>query len=274
MSADDANAFGRTVCDPGTGRMNVNPVAAAGFGRAAHAYERSRPSYPAVAVALLAAELRIGPGATVLDLAAGTGKFTRLLAGLGAALVAVEPSAAMRTEFAAVLPSVPLHDGTAEAIPLGDATVDAVVVAQAFHWFDPSRALREIARVLRPGGGLGLIWNERDESVPWVAELSHVMQWDVRMPYVVGTDFRAVLDASGRFTTAQRAQFTFEQELDRDGLCERVSTTSFIAAMEPNDREAVLDAVRELVADFPERFALPYATEVFWCHRSDERKLG
>jgi ubiquinone/menaquinone biosynthesis C-methylase UbiE len=249
--------------------VDVNPVAAAGFGRAADAYERSRPSYPAAAVALLVAELGIEPGTTVVDLAAGTGKFTRLLAEFGADLVAVEPSDAMRTEFAAVLPTVPVYKGTAEAIPRADATIDAVVVAQAFQWFDAPRALGEIARVLRPDGGLGLIWNERDESVPWVAELSRVMQWDVRMPYVVGTDFRAVLDASGRFTPAQRAQFTFEQQLDREGLCERVSTTSFIAAMEPNEREAVLDAVRDLVADFPERFALPYATEVFWCHRSD-----
>ncbi len=254
--------------------MDVNPVAAAGFGRAADAYERSRPSYPAAAVALLAAELGIAPGTTVLDLAAGTGKLTRLLADLGADLVAVEPSEAMRTEFAVVLPTVPVHNGTAEAIPLADAGADAVVVAQAFHWFDAPRALGEIARVLRPGGGLGLIWNERDESVPWVAELSRVMQWDVRMPYVVGTDFRAVLDASGRFTPAQRAQFGFEQQLDRESLCERVSTTSFIAAMEPDEREVVLDAVRALVADFPEPFALPYVTEVFWCHRSGGRKLA
>jgi SAM-dependent methyltransferase len=254
--------------------VNVNPVAAAGFGRAADAYERSRPSYPEAAVALLAAELGIVPGATVLDLAAGTGKLTRLIADLGADLVAVEPSAAMRAEFAAVLPGVPAHEGTAEAIPLADGAVDAVVVAQAFHWFDATHALREIARVLRRGGGLGLIWNERDESVPWVAALSHVMQWDVRMPYVVGTDFRAVLDASGLFTPAQRARFTFEQVLDRDGLCERVSTTSFIAAMEAPERDRVLDAVRELVADFPERFALPYVTEVFWCHRSDQHLSG
>jgi SAM-dependent methyltransferase len=254
--------------------MDVNPVAAAGFGRAADVYERSRPSYPAAAIALLADELGIGPGRTVLDLAAGTGKFTRLLAELGVQLVAVEPSAAMRTEFAAVVPGVAIHAGTAEQIPLDDAAVDAVVVAQAFHWFDAPRALGEIARVLRPRGGLGLIWNERDESVPWVAELSRVMQWDVRMPYVVGTDFRAVLDASGRFTPARRARFSFEQELDRDGLCERVSTTSFIAAMPPAERAAVLASVRDLVADFPERFVLPYVTEVFWCHLGDEHRAG
>ena len=94
--------------------------------------------------------------------------------------------------------------------------------------------------MLRPRGGLGLIWNERDESVPWVAELSRVMQWDVRMPYAVGTDFRAVLDESGRFTPAQRERFRFEQELDRDGLCERVSTTSYIASMDAGERDVLL----------------------------------
>jgi SAM-dependent methyltransferase len=245
--------------------MEVNPVAAAGFGRAADVYERSRPSYPADAVARLAAELGIGPGRTVLDLAAGTGKFTRLLAELGADLVAVEPSPAMRSEFAAVLPDVPLYEGTAEQIPLAANSVDVVVVAQAFHWFNAPIALAEIERVLRPEGGLGLIWNERDESVPWVAELSRVMQWDVRMPYAVGTDFRAVLDESGRFTPARRERFRFEQQLDRDGLCERVSTTSFIAAMDAAERDVLLGAVRDLVSDFPERFSLPYVTELFWC---------
>ena len=248
--------------------MEVNPVAAAGFGRAADAYERSRPSYPSAAVDRLCSELGITTGTRVLDLAAGTGKFTRLLAERGADLEAVEPSDAMREQFALAVPGVPVHAGTAEAIPLADGSVDAVVVAQAFHWFDAPVALAEIARVLRAAGGLALIWNERDESVPWVAELSHVMRWDVRMPYRVGTDFRAVLDESGRFTRAQRERFAFAQELDREGLCERVSTTSFIAAMDAAERDTILDGVRALVADFPERFELPYVTEVFWCHRA------
>jgi SAM-dependent methyltransferase len=246
--------------------MDVNPVAAAGFGSKADNYERSRPSYPADAVALVATELGIGSTSTVLDLAAGTGKFTRLLAPFGAQLVAVEPSAAMRAEFAVVLPDVPTHDGTAEHVPLADRSVDSVVIAQAFHWFDAPSALAEIARVLRPGGGLALIWNERDESVAWVAELSRVMQWDVRMPYRVGTDFRAVLDQSRRFTPAQRRSFAFAQALDREGLCDRVSTTSFIASMDAPERDAILNRVRELVVDFPEPFDLPYVTEVFWCH--------
>ncbi|HEX4491131.1 MAG TPA: methyltransferase domain-containing protein [Acidimicrobiia bacterium] len=248
--------------------MDVNPVAAAGFGRAADAYERSRPSYPTAAVDRLCTELGIAAGTRVLDLAAGTGKLTRLLAERGADLVAVEPSEAMRRQFALAVPGVPMQAGTAEAIPLADASVDGVVVAQAFHWFDAPRALAEIARVLRVSGGLGLVWNERDESVEWVAELSHVMRWDVQMPYRVGTDFREVLDGSGRFTSAQRERFRFSQNLDRDGLCERVSTTSFIASMEPAEREHILDGVRALVADFPDRFELPYVTEVFWCHEA------
>jgi SAM-dependent methyltransferase len=245
--------------------VDVNPVSAAGFGRAADVYERSRPSYPPEAVARLAAELGIGPGRTVLDLAAGTGKLTRLLAESGAQLVAVEPSAAMRSQFAAVLPDIPVHEGTAEKIPLADASIDAVVVAQAFHWFDAPAALAEIARVLRPGSGLALIWNERDESVPWVAELGRVMHWDVCMPYEVGRDFRVVLDESGRFTPARRESFRFEQELDRDGLCERVASTSYIASADQSERDALLEQVRELVVEFPERFALPYSTELFWC---------
>jgi hypothetical protein len=100
------------------------------------------------------------------------------------------------------------------------------------------------------------------------------MQWDVRMPYAVGTDFRKVLDDSGRFTPAGRQRFTFAQELNRDGLCERVSTTSFIAAMEPQARAVILESVRALVADFPERFELPYVTEVFWCHCDDGPTSG
>ena len=97
-------------------------------------------------------------------------------------LVAVEPVAGMRAQFAAVLPEVELLVGTAEAIPVPDASVHTVVAAQAFHWFDPSPALTEIARVLRPGGGLGMVWNERDESVPWVAELTRIIHWDTRQP--------------------------------------------------------------------------------------------
>ncbi|HSS09115.1 MAG TPA: class I SAM-dependent methyltransferase [Acidimicrobiales bacterium] len=246
--------------------MAVNPVAAAGFGAAASAelYERSRPSYPVDAVDRLCQELHIGPGRVVLDLAAGTGKLTRLLNDAGATIIAVEPSPAMRKQFAAVLPSIEIRDGTAEDIPLADGSVHAVTVAQAFRWFDADAALAEIARVLGPGGAVGLIWNERDESVPWVAELSHVMQWDVRMPYRIGQDFRAVLDRSGLFASAQRARFTFEQQLTHDQLVDLVATRSYIAAMPPPERTEILNRVKAYVGGFPEPVVLPYVTDLFW----------
>jgi ubiquinone/menaquinone biosynthesis C-methylase UbiE len=149
----------------------THPTAAAGFDRAADAYERGRPAYPADAVAHLAAHFRLGEGVTVLDLAAGTGKLTRMLATTGATVIAVEPVEGMRRVLAEVVPGARVLDGTAEAIPVEDGAVDAVTVAQAFHWFDSDRAVAEIARALRPGGGLGLIWNTFDTSVPWVETL-------------------------------------------------------------------------------------------------------
>ena len=116
----------------------------------------------------------------MLDLAAGTGKLTRLLAEGGADVVAVEPVAAMRAVLAEAMPEITVLDGTAETIPLGPASVDAVTVAQAFHWFDAEAALAEIHRVLRRGGGLGLIWNAMDSSPEWVAVLKELVQGSAR----------------------------------------------------------------------------------------------
>src|SRR5215831_12983114 len=130
----------------------IHEVAASGFGAQAAAYDRARPSYPPDAVRWLAEALRIGPGRRVADLAAGTGKLTALIAGLGADLIAIEPVAAMAERMHARLPSVPLIAGVAEALPLAANSLDAVVVAQAFHWFDAEVAMAELARVIRPGG--------------------------------------------------------------------------------------------------------------------------
>ena len=250
--------------------MSVDPLAAAGFGLDTHAerYERARPSYPAGAVSLLARELPVGPGRRVLDLAAGTGKLTRLLVSLGADVVAVEPLAAMRSQLAAALATVEAVDGSAEAVPLADASVDAVTVAQAFHWFDAPAALDELARVLRPGGGLALLWNERDDTVPWVAELSTIMHWPTNRPYEPSTDWAALVAASGHYTPLRSATFTFGQEVDSDLLVDRVASSSYIAAMDPEPQQALLDDVRTLVAGFPQPFALPYVCAVHWCHRS------
>ena len=141
--------------------MSIREQAARGFQRGADAYERGRPGYPPEAVKWLWLELRLEPGRTVVDVAAGTGKLTRELVSSGATVIAVEPVPAMRAVLEGVVPDATALAGTAEALPLDDASVDALVVAQAFHWFDGPAAVSEFHRVLRPGGRLGLIWNRR-----------------------------------------------------------------------------------------------------------------
>ena len=247
----------------------VHPTSAAGFGGDVSAYERGRPSYPADSVAWLVDGLGVGPGRDVVDLAAGTGKFTRLLVPTGANLIAVEPSAAMRAEFAAAVPGVAVLDGTAEALPFGDATVDAVTAAQAFHWFDVAAATTELARVIRPGGGFGMIWNERDVRVGWVVELNAIFGWERRelygVPRNIERDWPAEFAGAThpRFARLERHESTYLQRLDADTLVQRVLSTSYIASAERAEQDRVEAAVRELVAGFPAEFDLPYVTVAY-----------
>jgi SAM-dependent methyltransferase len=247
----------------------VMRAAAVGFDQGAAAYERGRPSYPVDAVAWLVDGLGIAAGKRVVDLAAGTGKFTRLLVPTGADLVAVEPVAGMRTQFHAGLPDIEMVDGTA----FPDGSVDAVTVAQAFHWFDLSIASAEIRRVLRDGGGLGLIWNERDTSVDWVAELSRIIRWDERgewqVPYTVEVDWAGRFDAGATgFTPMEVFQTSHRQLLDADTLIDRVLSTSYIAEQPEPTRNEVAGRVGDLIADFPECFELPYVTFAYRCRRT------
>ena len=173
-------------------------------------YQRARPDYPRDAVSFLVDSLGIDDDAHVLDLGAGTGIFTGQLIPYCARITAVEPTAGMREVLRQRLPTVKVLDGRDVDIPLEDASVDCVVVAQAFHWFDAPLALEEIHRVLVDGGRLGVLWNERDESVPWVAALGEAMRWPTHQPYEVGQDFTPVL-ASGPFVNIERRQFNHLQ---------------------------------------------------------------
>ena len=246
-----------------------------GFGtaRAAAAYERGRPGYPAEAVAELVRLLGIAPGATVLDLAAGSGKLTRRLFPAGAELLAVEPSAAMRERLAAAAPGARVLEGTAEAIPLPDGALDAVTVGQAFHWFDGSRALAELHRVLRPGGRVGLIWNVRDESVPWMARITAVIDRHAGdTPRYRDGRWRAAFDASAGFTPLQERRFRHRHLLARAGLLDRFASISFLATLPDRPRARVLAEIEEIVEAEPSLagrgpVAVPYRTDLFWTER-------
>jgi SAM-dependent methyltransferase len=256
----------------------VRDAAARGFAQNAADYERSRPSYPAAAVACIVGRARIGPGRRVVDLAAGTGKLTRLLVPSGAEVVAVEPVAAMRDELAAAVPEVPRLDGTAEAIPLPDQSAAAITVGQAFHWFDPAPALREMHRVLEPNGCLVLTWNTRDRRHDWVRQFGELLvDGDLERPYddYYEVDYAAVVAESGAggFSPLQQFEVEWEQPIDAELLVTRAASISVVGALPADERAVVLDRVRELTRTHPDLagrqvFGFPYTTRVFWCYRN------
>jgi SAM-dependent methyltransferase len=231
-------------------------VQAASFGAAADLYERARPSYPDEAIDWL-----LPPSARrVLDLGAGTGKLTRGLAGRGLEVIAVEPSAGMRAELAQVLPEVTLLAGTAEEIPLPAQAVDAVLVAQAWHWVDPVRAVPEVARVLTPGGQLGLVWNMRDERVDWVAELTRI----IHTPDY--TDNGSLAPPVGPpFGPVERFDVEWGRDMRPAEILELVSSRSYIITMPERERAAVLARVEHLLGTHPSLagagvITMPYVT--------------
>jgi ubiquinone/menaquinone biosynthesis C-methylase UbiE len=248
--------------------MPIDDMAARGFQAGAASYELARPGYPDAAVDVLARELGVGTGTRVCDLAAGTGKLTRRLVELGADVVAIEPVDGMRDQLVTAVPGVAVLDGAAESIPLPDGSVDVVTVAQAFHWFDAPAALAEIARVLAPGGGLAILWNERDETVAWVDEMSRIIHWHERtVSRYQHVHWADVVAASDRFTPLEQEAIGWEQPMTRDVLADRVRSISYIAVMPSHERERLAAEVTGLVARRAEPFGLPYVCRVQWCRR-------
>ncbi|MBU3067745.1 class I SAM-dependent methyltransferase [Nocardia sp. NEAU-G5] len=215
---------------------------AGAFGAGAVEYAKSRPTYPLEAVRWL-----VHPEAEdVLDLGAGTGQLTRGLSECGFDVVAVEPSENMRREFARSLPDIPVLAGTAERIPLEEDSVDAIVVAQAWHWVDVDAAAPELRRVLRKNGRLGLVWNIRDEREPWVADLGQIMhqgsEQDMHSenPYV-----------GSLFAPIERHDVEWVYRLPRARLLELVASRSYIITLEPDAKQQVLNSVGELLNTHP-----------------------
>jgi SAM-dependent methyltransferase len=237
---------------------------ARGFDTAADVYDRVRPGYPPEAIAWFAEQLGLGPGRTVVDLAAGTGKLTAPLTGTGARVIAVEPSEGMLAVLRRRAPEAEAMTGTASDIPLPDGCADALVVAQGFHWFANDEALGEIHRVLRPGGALGLAWNRRDLSDPAHAVLERALDpWKGDTPRHRDGDWSRVLEASPLFEPLASAELPNDHELGPGGLEERAASTSFIAALPAEKRHEALAEVREFQAAAPKPIVLPHTCELF-----------
>lgn len=230
-------------------------------------YERGRPGYAEGGVDFALAPVRDRPGLRALDLGAGTGKLTRQLVARGVDTVAVDPAEGMRRALARAVPAARVLTGTAESLPLPDATVDLVTAGQAFHWFDQDRALPEIARVLRPGGVLALFYNSRDDAVEWVRALSEVVGEADREDHTSRTDQHQPYDLDPHFALEEVLRAPYEQQLDTAGLVDLIGSRSYVIRLPEPERTELLDGVAGLTRTHPQllgrqHFWMPYVTSV------------
>jgi SAM-dependent methyltransferase len=216
------------------------------YERVAREYEHGRPGYARDAVAFIIRELSLGPESTVLDLGAGTGKLTRMLVEQGVQVTALDPSPEMLARLRVVVESARSLEATAESIPLPAASVDAVTAAQAFHWFDAQSALVEIHRVLRPGGGIALVWNQRDESDPVQALLAELTDPPERTtPRGWKLDVAGLLRESGLFGPVSSVEFGHVQQTSPDRLLDRLRSSSFVASLPMTERLSAEQRLRD-----------------------------
>ena len=249
----------------------VHRAASDGYTQGAQTYAQGRPGFPPESLIWLTRDLQLGAGKLVVELGAGTGKFTQLLARTGAEVLAVEPVVAMLGQLAADLPAVNTLRASAQKLPLGEHTADAVICAQSFHWFASAVTLAEIHRVLKPGGVLGLIWNVRDRNVPWVDDLSRLVdRHEGDAPRYDQGEWRKVFPATGFAPFQEKCVAHAHVGPAEQVIVGRTASVSFVAAMAEPARRTLLDEVRALIGATPELtnkpvVSMPYVTQMYWC---------
>ena len=255
-SGREAAREGGLVVDPGD---PVTVASSRSFGAAASVYHQARPGYPIAAI-----EWLVGDAVRVLDLGAGTGKLTAALVALDREVIAVDPVEEMLEELEVAVPGVPRILGTAEDIPIEDAAVDAVVAGQAWHWFQPDRAIPEIARVLRPGGVLGLVWNSRDTRVEWLREAGEIMH----ERHDASATFESYVKIGPPFGPIEEHAVEWVERMSRERFLDLVRSRSYFITSTEAEQQATLAALEALLATHPEvagaeELEVPYVTRCF-----------
>ncbi|MBI4445325.1 MAG: methyltransferase domain-containing protein [Acidobacteria bacterium] len=252
-------------------RNQIHETAIRGYTSSADCYERARPEYPAALLDYLTDTFLLSGEQRVLELGAGTGKFTRLLLRSNSKIVVLEPVPPMQKQFRLVLPSTPLLSGIAERLPIKSQSIDLVCSAQSFHWFQVTNAAEEIHRVLKPHGKLVLVWNVRDERFAWVRRMSELMApFQGTTPRYHSGEWKRVLESLGLFSPLQLVQFHHCHSASPELVLERIASVSFVAALDVKNKTRLLESMRQMMQTHPETagktvLEMPYRTDLFYC---------